>query len=155
MPSIETASTEVLLNSFGPVSSNSPILFQVFPRSGNPGPPGPWSPAATWSSLSEYESPFSPPSPMQIIQEPSPSWPGRIKLLVPAQRVTPLPWRRHLRPLWRLSPVPPLGRSRAARPRAHPLPARASRGHAPASEKAATLAHWAPPLAAIRAAAAR
>lgn len=73
--------------------------------------------------------------PSRSFRSPAPPCRARIKLLVPAQRVTPLPWRRHLRPLWLLSPVPPLGRSRAARPRAHPLAAWASHGHERASKQ--------------------
>lgn len=66
-----------LLNSLG-----RPCFLQQshpLPRSpafGAPGPLGPWPPAATWSGLSEYESPSSSPSLLQIIQEPSPSRPG-------------------------------------------------------------------------------
>lgn len=68
-------------------------------------------------------------------RSPAPPCRAGIKLLVPAQRVTPLPWRRHLRPLWLLSPVPPLRSSGAARPRAHSLLARPSRGHEQRSQQ--------------------
>lgn len=79
MPSTETVFTEVCLRATAPISLNSSILFQVLWRSGPQvrlDCTRPWPPAATWYGLSECGTPTSPLSPLQTIQESSPSLQG-------------------------------------------------------------------------------